>query len=274
MSLIQVDNERCKHDDICVKTCPLKIIERKTGDACPTMIEGGDALCIHCGHCVAVCPHQAMNHVSMSADQCPPILKELQPTAEQAEQFLRMRRSIRTYKQKKVDRDLLSRLVHIARYAPSGHNTQPVEWLVIQDGDVVRELAGKVIDWMRQLVQQGAEIAQMLHMDRIIQGWDAGTDRIFRGAPHLIIAHAPQELRTSQSSSLIALAYLELMAPALGLGACWAGYFMAAALLDPPTLAALQLPQGHAVFGCVMVGYPKFRYHRLPLRKTPRITWR
>lgn len=274
MSLIQVDTTKCKRDDICIETCPLKIIERKTDEAFPTMVEGGDTLCVQCGHCVAICPHQAMNHTAMDAEQCPPIVKELHPTPEQAEQLLKARRSIRTFKDKKVARELLTRLIHVARYAPSGHNTQPVEWLVVDDATAVHELAGKVVDWMRLLVNEESPLANMLHMDRIIQGWESGVDRIFRGAPHLIIAHAPQELRTSQSSCIIALSYLELMATALGLGACWAGYFMAAASSHPPTKQSLGLPSGHAVYGCVMVGYPKFRYHRLPLRNIPKITWR
>ena len=37
---------------------------------------------------------------------------------------------------------------------------------------------------------------------------------------------------------------------------------------------ALALPAGHQCFGAMMVGYPQHRYHRLPTRKTPNITWR
>ena len=37
---------------------------------------------------------------------------------------------------------------------------------------------------------------------------------------------------------------------------------------------ALSLPEGHQCFGAMMVGCPGFGYHRLPLRKTPDITWR
>jgi nitroreductase/NAD-dependent dihydropyrimidine dehydrogenase PreA subunit len=273
MALIQVNVDRCKRDGICIETCPLALLEFKTKDAFPTLIKGGEALCIQCGHCVAVCPHQAMDHAAIPASDCPPLSKEQMISSEQAEQFLRMRRSIRVYKNKPVDRGLLTKLIEVARYAPSGHNTQPVEWRVVDDKNQIHTLAGVVIDWMGHLVEQKSPLVQMLHMDRIIQTWQAGKDRILRDAPHLIITHAPQELRTAQSSSTIALAYLELMAPALGLGACWAGYFMAAASAYPPMTQTLKLPQGHAVFGAVMVGYPKFRYHRLPLRKEPKITW-
>ncbi len=274
MTLLNVVEDKCKRDGICVKTCPVKIIEMKDKDAYPSMIEGVEDFCVQCGHCVAVCPHGAMNHSAMTTEQCPPIREELMIGAEQAEQFLRMRRSIRTYKKKAVDKELLSRLIHIARYAPSGHNTQPVEWLVVSDPDEVYRLAGVVVDWMRHLVGEGSPLVEMMHLDRVIEGWEAGADRILRKAPHLVITHAHQEVRTAQSSSTIALTYMELMAPVLGLGACWAGYFMAAALFWPPLAQALQLPKDHAVFGAMMVGYPQFTYHRLPERREPAITWR
>jgi len=273
MTLLRVDHNKCKRDGICVQTCPAGIIEFKDKDAFPTLIRGGEQFCIQCGHCVAVCPHQAMDHAVVAADRCPPIDKDLMISAEQAEQFLRMRRSIRVYKDKTIEQGLLSRLIHIARYAPSGHNTQPVQWLVIYGGDRVRQLATIVIDWMRHLVREQSPLAEMFHMDRVIRSWELGNERIFRGAPHLIVTHAHKETRTAPSSSTIALAYLELMAPVLGLGACWAGYFMAAAAFWPPAFEFIELPQDHSVFGAMMVGYPKYRYQRLPARNQPKITW-
>jgi len=36
---------------------------------------------------------------------------------------------------------------------------------------------------------------------------------------------------------------------------------------------AFSLLKGHECFGRMMVGYPKFRYHRLPIRKPGPITW-
>jgi nitroreductase/NAD-dependent dihydropyrimidine dehydrogenase PreA subunit len=273
MPLLEVIEDRCKRDGICIESCPAGIIEFNK-DGFPALIERGDSYCIRCGHCVAVCPHAAMSHADMPAERCLPVRKELLPTAEQAEQFLRARRSIRAYKQQSVDRELLSRLIHIARYAPSGHNLQPVEWRVVYDAGRVYELAERVIDWMRHLVRERSPLAELLHLDRVIERWEAGQERIFRGAPHVIIAHGHQENRTAQTACTIALTYLELMAAPLGLGACWAGYFTAAAANWPPVMEALALPPGHAVFGAMMVGYPKYRYHRLPERNRPVITWK
>jgi nitroreductase/NAD-dependent dihydropyrimidine dehydrogenase PreA subunit len=273
MNLLTVDPERCKRDGICKDVCPAGIIDFQTDGGFPAMIEGGDALCIRCGHCVAVCPHAAVNHASMPAESCPEVRRDWLPTAEKAEHFLRARRSIRLYKKQKVDRDLLSRLIHVARFAPSGHNLQPVEWRVVYEPRQVTRLAGMVIDWMRRLIQDHSPLAESMHLDRVVKSWEDGAERIFRGAPHVTIAHADKDNRTAQAACTIALSYLELMAPALGLGTCWAGYFTGAALLWPPILETLALPKGHQVFGAMMVGYPLYTYHRLPTRNEPRITW-
>ena len=95
-----------------------------------------------------------------------------------------------------------------------------------------------------------------------------------RGTPHLIVAHAQKALATAQSACTIALTYLDLAAPSFALGTCWAGYFNTAANLYPPLEKDLDLPEGHQCFGAMMIGYPKYPYHRLPLRKDPPITWR
>lgn len=274
MELLSVDQEKCKRDGICAAVCPAGIIEFKIKEAFPTMIEGGHELCIRCGHCVAVCPHGAMSHEAMNTTECPPVRDELNLQPDQVEQFLRSRRSIRTYKKKQVDRDVLTKLIELASFAPSGHNTRPVNWLVIYDSDKVQRLAGIVAEWMASLIKEGSPLAAALHMDHVVAAWEAGKDRICRGAPHVLIAHAPKDERTAPAACTIALTYLELATPAFGLGACWAGYFNAAANFWPPMAEALDLPEGHVSFGAMMVGQPQFKYPRLPLRNELKTLWR
>ncbi len=274
MNLLSVNPDKCKGDGICRDVCPVKVIEFKNKDDFPGMVDGGDELCIRCGHCVAVCPHEAINHVAMKTEDCVPIRKELMLGPQQIEHFLRARRSIRNYQKKEVDRQVLTSLIDLARFAPSGHNHQPVHWLVIYDRKEVLRLAGLVIDWMHSLIKAESPLVAAMHIDSVIAEWEAGTDRICRGAPHVIVAHAQKEERTAPAASIIALTYLELAAFAFGLGACWAGYFNAAASLWPPMHKALKLPQGHASFGAMMVGHPKYKYQRLPLRNEAKITWR
>jgi len=274
MSLFTVDEKECRRDGLCVAECPAKIIEIIGEKGFPTPVDGAEELCIHCGHCVSICPHEALFLKTMSPKDCLPVQKELLLSPEHCEHFLRSRRSIRSYKEKRVSRDLLQKLIEIARYAPTGHNSQSANWLVIEDPTEVRRLAGLVADWMRSLLAERAEYALLMHMDRVVDSWDKGIDRILRGAPHLVVAHGLSTMPVSQSSCFIALTYLELAAPSLGLGTCWAGYFTAAANFHPPLQEALALPQGHLPYGAVMVGYPKYRYQRMPPRNKPEITWR
>ena len=65
---------------------------------------------------------------------------------------MRSRRSIRNYKLQPLPRETLAAVIDLARYAPSGHNGQPVRWTVIQDAGDVQRMAGLVADWMRHLV--------------------------------------------------------------------------------------------------------------------------
>jgi nitroreductase/NAD-dependent dihydropyrimidine dehydrogenase PreA subunit len=274
MSLFVVDSEKCNRDGICVETCPARIIELKDSNDVPVPASDADDICINCGHCVSVCPTGALSLSSMPTEACPPIRKELSIDLEQVEQFMRSRRSIRTFTDQVVDRDVLVKLITLASYAPSGHNTQPVEWQVVYDTNEVRRLAGLVVDWMRHVIKEQPDLAASMHLERAVTAWESGEERICRGAPHVIVAHAPKDLRPAMGACTIALTYLELGAPAFGLGACWAGYFNAASNLWPAMTEALDLPAGHASFGAMMVGYPKYKYQRLPLRNDAKISWK
>ncbi|MDF9410025.1 nitroreductase family protein [Pelotomaculum isophthalicicum JI] len=273
-NLFEIDPNKCRHDGICVAECPLQLITTDGKDELPTPADKTEIECVSCGHCVTVCPHGAFTLKTMKPEECAPLDRKLLPTAEQAKLFLTARRSIRTYKKQPVDRATLSDLIDTARYAPTAVNTQPVNWLVIEDAGEVNRLAGLVIDWMRHVIVENPEMAIIMNMKRLVADWDNGEDRICRGAPHVIVAHAPAALASAQSSCTIALTYLELAAFSKGLGACWAGYFNRAADLYPPMTEALQLPEGHHCFGAMLVGYPQYQYHRIPLRKKAAITWR
>lgn len=274
MALLTINSDTCKRDGICAAVCPTGIIRLENPESVPAVASVDEAFCIQCGHCVSVCPHGALAHAALKPEDCLPLQKALLPDLAGAEQFLRSRRSIRVYKQEPVDRELLSAVIRLASHAPSGHNLQPVRWLVIHDRKEVQQLAGMVIDWMRYLIAEKEPIAATMHMDRVVAAWEDDWDRICRGAPHVIVAHAEKDNPTAPAACTIALSYLELAAAPHGLGACWAGYFNAAATLWLPLQNALKLPEGHANFGALMIGYPKYKYKRMPPRRAPVIDWR
>lgn len=273
MELFTINEQTCAQEGICAEICPVGVIEFKQGEY-PRPADGAEEICVRCGHCVAVCPMGSLSHSAMSVEDCTPVAGGLRISPAACEQFLRSRRSIRVYKNKNVSRDELQKLIEIARYAPSGHNTQGAKWLVVGNRQELRRLSAIVVDWMRWVITSMPEMAAFMHLERTVQRWQDGDDVILRNAPVVIVAHASKEDRLAPSTCTIALSYLELAAAGRGLGTCWAGYFNAAASTFPPMAEALGLPEGHQSFGAMMVGYPAHIYRRLPARNIPEITWR
>ncbi len=276
MSLIRIDAEKCKRDGICTQECPFALLFMKDAESVPEPAGHAEALCIRCGHCVAVCPAGAISLKGMAQSDCPPIRKELAVGPEQAEQFLRSRRSIRVYKDRQAPLETLQKLVEIARSAPTAHNDQEVHWIVIDKKEEAKKLAQMTVDWMRSIMENDPERARKMHLDMVVGAWDFGLDVISRDAPHLVLVHAEEGTPFSKyypADCATALAYLELAAPSFGLGSCWNGMLLGAALEDEKMQKALNLPENHQCMGALMLGYPKFKYHRLVLRNPPPIKW-
>ena len=273
METITVDPEKCNRDGICVKACPTAVIELSSSDELPAPVKDFEEYCLACGHCVAVCPTGAFSLDWLKTGKCASISKELVLRRDQAEQFLRSRRSIRNFKDKPVEREKLEKLLEIACFAPSAKNNQPWHWTVVENPADVTKMAGMVIDWMRSIIKKYPQQAEERGLPRVVEAWDGGQERICRGAPHVIVVHGDKDYVLGPEDSATALSYLELYAPTLGLGSCWGGYFFSAVNAYPPLFEALGLPADHKAFGAAMVGYPKLRYQRLPLRKQPRINW-
>lgn len=271
-NLIEVDSGKCAQDGVCAAVCPKGLINMTEG--MPTPAAGAEGLCVSCGHCVSFCPTGALSHRAMKPEDCQPVLEKLNLSGAQAEQLLKGRRSIRVYEDRAVEKETLKQLIDIARYAPTGMNSQPVGWLVVHDSAEVKRLSSMVIDWMRFVISKEPEMAIAYHLNRIVDDWNLGIDRVCRNAPHIVLAHAPKDMPTSQSACMGALFYLELAALPFGLGACWAGYFHMAAMFWPPMQQALELSDEKYPFGAMMLGYPKYRYLRIPLRREPGIDWR
>jgi nitroreductase len=66
---------------------------------------------------------------------------------------------------------------------------------------------------------------------------------------------------------MIAITYIQLAAPALGLGTTFTGCINTASQSYPPLIEALGLPEGYIPYGTFIVGYPTEEYQRIPARK-------
>lgn len=271
MSLFVVDPEKCKRGGICIEECPRLLIEQRADSPVPTPVAGAESQCTDCGHCVAVCPQGAISLATMPSEACLPVQAALLPSAEQVDHLLRSRRSVRAYKDAQVPREVFAKLLDTARYAPTGSNRQQVGWLVFYGNAEVRHIARLTADWIRHTARSQPK-SPVASYEAPLRAADAlGKDYVCRGAPHLVIAHTP---RGRETDGVIALAYLELAAYAMGLGACWGGFVTSAAKEWPPLRQFLGLPESRGCAGAMMIGYPKYRFRRIPLRNEAQVSWR
>jgi nitroreductase/NAD-dependent dihydropyrimidine dehydrogenase PreA subunit len=273
MSLLIIDQKKCKQDGLCAADCPMGIIRFKGNGSYPELPPESEPMCIRCGHCVAVCPHGALDHTEVPLAACTTIDKALVVSSAQADQFLRSRRSVRQFKKKPVEKATLQRLIETARYAPTASNTQLVEWLVIDDPQRLHAIAAQAIDWMRALLQD-PKAPKMPYYPVLVKAWDAGVDSVLRSAPCLVTAMAPGPAPIRMIDLTLALSYLELAAPQYGLGTCWAGLLQGAMLANPSLKQAVGIPHDYPFHFPLMIGYSKVRYFRLPERQPPKIHWR
>jgi nitroreductase/NAD-dependent dihydropyrimidine dehydrogenase PreA subunit len=272
MGLLSIDHDRCKRDGFCVRECPVVII-RLPEEGYPELVEGGEAGCIRCGHCVAVCPHDALDHADVPIQASPGIRDVLNIDAAQAEQFLRSRRSVRVFKAKPVEKEKIRKLIEVARYAPTGGNSQMIEWVAITDKSRLKKIAGLTADWVRELAKDPKAVAAAPYLSMIVAAWDAGFDSVLRNAPAIIAASVSGAVFSGQIDATIAMTYLDLMAPALGLGTCWAGLLQGAMTGSPSLKAEMGIPADHPYHYPMMVGYNNAKYYRVPERKAPKIVF-
>lgn len=271
MALLEVNKQTCNQCGICAAICLRGLIYLHE-DGYPRLLPRTDARCSRCGHCVAVCPSSSLTHNEMLLKQCPQIDRSLDITFEQCAQFIKSRRSVREFKDKKVSAKEIERIIDVARYAPTGRNAQEVQWLVINDPARVKELSVIGTDWFHWSIKNNSALAPMLEGVLQLQE-SSGVDMFLHSAPAVVVAFAKRNHPVAVIDCSVALGYFDLTACSAGLGCCWAGLLMHAAADFPPMVTALALPEGYAPYGGLMVGYPKYKYRRIPARRAARITY-
>jgi nitroreductase/NAD-dependent dihydropyrimidine dehydrogenase PreA subunit len=274
MTTIHVDREKCNKDGICVSQCATRVIEMDPEGGYPKALPEFEDFCVKCGHCVVFCPKAAFSLDWLTPEGCRPMKDELSVTREQAEQLLCGRRSIRSFKKKRVPRSTLRKVLEVASSAPSAMNQQPWHWMVVWDTEEVKRLAAMAIEWMRGIIKELPEGQHRTWLTRAVASHDSGYDRLCRGAPHVAILHANKNLRFVSQDCALALGFFDLYAASMGLGTCWATMFYEAINAYPSLAQAISLPPDHIVYGAFAVGYPRFRSRSIPPRGPIRVSWK
>lgn len=267
--LISVDHEKCIKCGLCVDICPINVLEMSNNGPESIMQEA----CNSCGHCVAICPCAALDHKRNCLAEQIDLKKDLTINAETAYQFLRSRRSIRNFKELDVSREHLSRLLDVAHYAPTASNRQGISYIVVDDKKVIERASEIVIEWMEEEVKKEA-VTHWSFPYHIQMFRKKGIDTILRKAPSLVLAVSEKTLEKGRENTIFSLTYLELFAPSLGMGSCWAGLFEMCVFSGyRPIIELFNIPENYKFTGALMVGYPKYSFKRLVSRNPLNVMW-
>ena len=145
MSQFNLNQNKCNSCGTCASNCPVGHMEMNNY---PQQVP--ETSCSSCGHCEAGCSEGA---IDISGPKLEPPLVNISSeiSSEDMGNYMRNRRSIRNYKKNTIPREIIEEVMDIVRFAPSGVNQQPIKWIIIEDPEKVKVLAGLCIQWMEEI---------------------------------------------------------------------------------------------------------------------------
>ncbi len=155
-------------------------------------------------------------------------------------EVIEKRRSIRKYTEQPVDKALINSLIQTAILAPSGHNTQPWHFIVVDDPELKKKIAAASHkqDWMLAAPVFIVCVADIKVM--------SGCEDV-----HFLDEESPQlELKKIIRDTAICVDHLVLEATERGLGTCWVAWYKQADIRP-----LLGIPEDKYVVSIVTVGY-------------------
>ncbi len=286
----EIDEKKCTGCGVCVKYCPTDTLVLSGGKAAP---EGDE--CIGCGHCFAVCPEEAVDVPEIDEELTLTTLKQTNRRvdygdydAESLVNLMRSRRSCRDFSDEPVPLEVLKDLVKIGTTAPSGTNSQSWTFRIVPDRNSVKEFGKAVKDFFKRLNRLASSGAMRLlariflkdalgeyyrtYFDKVkqaIKEWEeSGRDRLFHGAPALILVGGVKEGYSPKEDAMLATQNILLAAHAMGYGTCLIGFAVEAVKHDKKVKKLTGMPKTEELYAVVALGKCKVRFLRNPGRRT------
>jgi len=278
--LHSVNMETCSGDGICVEICPEKVLEMADGTA--ATIKARTGACILCGQCIAVCPTESIQMSKLPDENFQNPGKQLF-SFEEFNDFLKCRRSIRSFKDKPVEQDLIDKILAASATAPMGFPPHTTEVLVINRHAeldfLLKELVKNYTFMVKGLsnplirpiirLSAGAEnygVLKNYMLDVARKANDAyhrdGTDLYLYNAPVLILFHGNRRALSYEENAHLVCSYAMLAAQSLGLGTTILG--IAPPIIDRSKILRKRynLPKDNKVVTSLILGHPKYKYRK------------
>jgi len=290
-SLHVVDLETCNGDGICAEVCPENALEMIAGKAA-TVEERADS-CLCCGQCVAVCPTESLQLSKLENRD----FRRLEQRAfgyDEFYEFLRLRRSVRVFKDRPVEREAIHKILRAAATAPMGFPPHTTEVAVIDDREeldflleeLVREYDSMVTAFSSRLgramirLSTGAEDYGVLknHVLEEVQLANElyhrdGTDRYMYRAPVLMMFHGSRWGISYQENAHLVCHHAMLAALSLGLGTTVIGVIPPIVDRSKALRKRYGIPGDNEVLTSLIIGHPKYKYRQGIRRDLAAVTY-
>lgn len=272
--MIKIDTEKCIGCGQCVKDCFPMCIEIEKDKA-----KINDKYCIKCGHCIAICPNNAVSIDEYNMKDVKEYNKEeFLVDADALLNFIKFRRTVRQFKNKEVEQEKIDKIIEAGRFTETSSNKQDVSYTVVRENlkqlkDFTFESINKIADYVLNSKTLEAKLYR-----RYAKMWikmyedykeNPKNDRIFFGAPVVIVVTAESQVNAALASS-----NMELVANALGLGVLFSGFFVRAAKESKDIIDFIGVKKRKEIVTCMMLGYPNVKYLRTVTRKEADVIWK
>ncbi len=186
-------------------------------------------------------------------------------------QLVKSRRTIRRFKSAPVPDEYVDKIIEAARWAPSGFNLQPWEFVVIRD----RKLKDTIVNWVhdyhklimktesarepwQRVPQRPSHDPEMDYRNAPVFILILGDTRTLKGLP-MSMRHDLERMQTIYASTLAnAYLYMALAAQTLGLASEWVS---SVATAYPHCLVKdlLGIPPEMEIYDMMALGYPAYK---------------
>lgn len=272
MPFIQL--EKCTRCLKCEKDCPANAISIATGEIADT--------CIHCGHCVAICPEMAVRPDFGDVFM-------IQPHEVSPKEFRNLTsgiRSCRNYVPKDIPDAVLLQMVDNMKHYPSASNARPLQITIVRSKEKVKLLNDlteeKLIrlfsmicsPWISPFIRIFApsfNVRKMRkYLDSFINGRESNGSQICHHAPAVILFHGEvSKTGMAEADANIWATYTSIYANTLGLATCFNGFIVKAMTKKSKLNVRFNVPANHQVYAALLVGYPKVKYKNEASRQSP-----
>ncbi|MBI9099787.1 MAG: nitroreductase family protein [Spirochaetaceae bacterium] len=241
--------------------------------------------CILCSHCSAICPEGAVTIEKETGEEFSS-LNEGFP--DNLRHLIKMRRSIRFYKNDPISREVINNIVNTVNHAPTGTNSRGVGMTILDSREKVNELTDILMSHFDMitrillnfitypflvLILGKVKTGKLFSYKKLISKYWEGDNILTYNAPLLMIFHAHRKSSAPAQDGVIWATTAMYYTESMGIGTCFNGFMVIGINTCRKARKFLKLKRNQKIYETFTAGYPRFSYKRSAVRTDLNVTF-